>query len=260
MLRPLLRSLTASLALIASLGAAQAVTINSVGYANLTGLGSIGFGALGTQILDDVTQIGAAKFGERFAGQSLGQSGFFDTLGNSASGPLTLLSGAKDQNLLIENGQLSGLGWLGRECDPTDPDDFCPGDGLYAEAKGEGAISILFDGDQSEFGFELNFGDQGTVFLAFFDIQGKLLGEQALLNIGSGSSQYGFRALDDNGQALQIIAGVSIWNADPGGVSFSSVRFDVTDPRDPPGGTVPLPSGLLLAGLALAAALHQRRR
>lgn len=254
------RSLTTALTLACALGTAQAAAINQISYGDVSGVGTIGFDSVpGGPVLDGVVQIGAAKFGEHFKGQSVGTSGLFDTLSGAPVGPLNLLSGGVDKNLYLTQGGLAGLGAAGRLGDPClDPDDpDCVPPVLSDDAIGEGAISILFDGDQSEFGFELLGANQGLLHLAFFRIDGSLIERLDPIRLDLGLQTFGFR----RSGGVKDIAGISIWNEDEGGLTFDGLKFDVITVRQPPGGgTVPLPSALLLAGLALGAALGLRRR
>ena len=99
---------------------------------------------------DAVFESDGAVFAERFAGQTLSASGDFDVLSGTPTSPLTLQVGAANQNLnVFINGPsqvLTGLGPLG-----------FPG----FDAIGEGSFAVLFDFDQSEFGFDLVGGNGG---------------------------------------------------------------------------------------------------
>lgn len=249
MLRLAFRSLTTALTLACAVGTAQAAAINQISYGSVNGVGTIGFDAIpGGPVLDEVVQIGAAKFGEHFKGQTVGSSGLFDALSGTPGRPLSVVSGGVDKNLYLTQGGLAGLGAAPREGDPPE---------LSEDAIGEGAISILFDGDQSEFGFQLFGGNPiSKLTLAFFRYDGSLIEQVVLSNLGNGDASFGFQ----RERGTKDIAGISIWNEDVGGLIFDGLKFDVITVRQPPGGTVPLPSALLLAGLALSVALGLRRR
>jgi hypothetical protein len=210
--------------------------ITPVPYASLTGTGFEGFegfaAASGAGVnYDAVVGNSNVSFAERFAGQTLGVSGDFDTLSGSPTGPLSLVVGAPDQNLslLISGGSnvITGLGPLGY-----------PSFG----AVGEGALSFLFDVDQGEFGFQLVGGDGGSADVSFFRRDGSLISTIAVS--GLASAFYGFQR--DGG--LTDIAGVSITNTDGAGIGLDNLRF-----------TIPAPGSLALLGLGALAAGRRRR-
>lgn len=240
------RQLLAALALMVGVGSAQAAAINLVGYGELNPAQTLEFG--GSGVLDGIQTFGAAKFGERFSGQLLGSDGDFDTLGGSPSKPLTLLAGAAGQNLVYSNAGLAGMGKAGVDVNGNP----------LANAVGEGAISVLFDGDQSEVGFQVLGGSNGSkLVLDFFRFDGSLIQSITLTDLFGQVALFGFQR--DGG--VKDIAGVSIWNSDVGGLAIDNLAFDVTTVRDPGDPTpVPAPGVLLLAGLALVAAGSARRR
>jgi hypothetical protein len=222
-------------------GMAQAAIIE-VDYFSLTGNVLIDFeslaggGAPGTNY-DNIIDLDGASFGERFSGQTLGQSGNSDTLSGAPAGNLSLVAGAPNQNLNIynfggaEGNILTGLGPLGFP-------EF--------DAIGEGAVTILFDKDQSEFGFESVGGDLGSATFEFWARDGSLLG--TLNPAGLGTDFFGFQSDSAN------IGGISIWNTDPAGIGFNDIIFDV--PADP----VPAPAPLALIGLGLVSLAWSRRK
>jgi hypothetical protein len=224
-----------------SVGAAP---INQVPYASLTGAEVITFddivgsGGAGTNYNATFVS-GGAGFGERFAGQTLGAAGDFDTLSGSPSAGLNTLAGAPNQNLdvLIFGGTnvMTGLGNLGY-----------PNFG----AVGEGSFAVVFSTDQSEFGFQLVGGNGGSATVDFFARDGRLIAEIVVNNLAD--DFYGFSR--DGG--IKDIAGITITNTDPAGIGFDNLKHDVkTDV-----GTAPEPATIGLLGLALLCMVYARRR
>ena len=158
---------------------------------------------------DAVFESGGADLAERFAGQTLSANGDFDVLSGSPS-PLTLQTGAANQNLnVFVNGSsqvLTGLGPVGFPA---------------ANAIGEGSFAVLFDFDQSEFGFDLVGGNGGTATVDFFGRDGTLIHTIVLTALSDQS--YGFQR--EGG--LNDIAGISIQNDDAGGIGFDNLCHDV---------------------------------
>gem|GEM_PF-882072 len=243
------QKLLALLALTAVGTTAQAAAINVVAYNSVGAAQTLTFEGNAGGVLDGVQTIGAAKFGERFAGQTLGANADFDTLSGTPTKPLTLLSGAAGQNLLYApfgSMTLIGLGNAGLD-DEGNP---------FPNAVGEGAVSVLFDGDQSQIGFKVvGANPGGTLLIDFFRFDGSLIETLSLADLSGGS--FGFQRDGD----VKDIAGMSIRNNDFGGLAFDDFVFNVVDARDPGDpGTVPEPTALLLAGLGLLAAGTARRR
>lgn len=118
-------------------------------------------------------------------------------------------------------------------------------------AIGEGAIAILFDNDQSAFGFESVGGNLGDANFDFFARDGSLIG--SLTPTGLGTDLFGF----SREGGVNDIAGISIWNTDPAGIGFDNIIFDV------PGDNVAVPApatfGLLGIGLFGLGVLSRRQ-
>ncbi len=229
MLCGVLRPLGALVLLLGILGlSASAAPINPTAYGSLTSAALIDFESLapgpfpGVSIDGVLVQTGAS-FAERFAGQTLGTSGTFDTLSGTPTGPLSLVAGAPGQNLVAADAGgigIAGLGPLGY------PD---------LSANGEGSIAMLFDVDTSEVGFEVRGVDAGTMTLGFYRRDGSLIDT---LNFALFNGFFGFTR--DGG--LADIAGVTITNDDVEGVGLDNFVFQ---PIPEPGSGVMVVLGLL---------------
>ena len=153
-----------------------------------------------------------ADFAERFVGQSLSYSGDFDVLSGFPTDPLALQVGAASENL----GVMYHTPWLSQVFYGLGPVGFPDYD-----AVGEGAFAVLFDYDQSEFGFDLMGGDNGNVYISFFRRDGSLIDVFTLTNITEGS--YAFKRVG----GVNDIAGISVYNDDPAGLGFDNLCHDV---------------------------------
>jgi hypothetical protein len=224
---------------------ALAAPINLTSYASLTGSQIVTFddiaggGAPGTNYNGAISSNGVG-LGERFVGQTVASVGGFDQLGGAPAGALTLAFGAANQNLnVFVNGSSQVLTGLG----PTGYPDF--------GAIGEGAFSVLFSSDQSEFGFQLVGGNGGEAFLSFFRADGSLIDNVTLA--GLADNFYGF----SREGGLSDIRGISIWNNDGGGIGFDNLKHDVASNVEP----VPEPStwAMLILGFAGVGFMTYRR-
>jgi hypothetical protein len=162
---------------------------------------------------DSIFESGGASFAERFVGQTLSYSGDHDVLSGTPSNPLSLQVGDPDQNINVVSSAdcgtdnvMDGLGHLGY---PS------------VSAIGEGSFAVLFDFDQSEFGFVLCGGDGGTATVDFFRRDGSLI-DRIVLG-GLASQTYAF----SRAGGIHDIAGISVYNDDPAGVGFDDLCHDV---------------------------------
>ena len=214
--------------------------ITQTNYASLTGTQSVSFGSVpggagaGTNY-DNILLVGGVGFGERFEGQTVTANGNFDELGGVPSGPLTLEAGDPAHNLTVFQSPagpvLSGNGTQGWP--------------VY-DAIGEGAISLLFSTDQSEFGLRLAGGNGGNAYVSFFGDDGALIDTFTLASLPVFAT-YGFTR--DGG--VHDIRGVSIWNDDLTGFGLAGIRFDVASALPEPGTWAMMLLGFGAMGLAL---------
>lgn len=162
----------------------------------------------GRQIPNVLVMDGAA-FGERFAGQSVEALGDHDMITGTALAPLTIMPGENGENLSIVyfdgNNILNGYGKAGYP---------------KRHAQGEGAISFLFDDDQSALSFQVRGGEAGEARATFFSRDGNVI--DALDLPPTGEHHYGF--IRANGAA--DIAGIVITNTDPQGIALDNLRFE----------------------------------
>ncbi|WP_328186592.1 PEP-CTERM sorting domain-containing protein [Marinobacter sp. OP 3.4] len=231
--------------------------IIEVDYSSLSGIAGANFEDLGLGPNEQVTfdaifESGNTSFGESFAGQTVTTSGDFDVLTGSPTGPLTLVPGGAVTNITAVDG---GAGDVGNTAIAGSGPDGYPA----ASAVGEGSIAILFDFDQSEFGFDIVGPNFGSATAQFWARDGSLIDEINFALGGSVFESFGF-VTDD---ASFSVAGVSIFNNDPGGIGFDNFIFNVEGVPGTPGdgGTpVPEPSSLGLLGLGLVALVYRQRR
>lgn len=219
--------------------------VAQVAYTSLSGTefvspGSVPGGAGAGTNYDNILVLNGVSFGERFEGQTVTALGNFDQIGGSPIAGLTLLAGDPGHNLDVfqspAGAVLTGVGTLG-----------------YPEfdAIGEGALSLLFSTDQSEFGFRLAGGNGGNAYVSFFRGDGSLIQSITLSSLPIVTS-YGF--VRDGG--VHDIRGVTIWNDDVTGFGFAAFRHDVAS-------AVPEPatwSMMLLGFGAIGMAMRRARK
>jgi PKD repeat protein len=169
---------------------------------------------------DGVFESGNAALAERFVGQTLSYSGDFDVLSGTPAMPLTLQVGLPYENLCVyhyygtDSQVMPGCGPLGWPA---------------SDAIGEGSFAILFDYDQSEFGFDLVGGNDGSCTVNFFRRDGTLIDSHTISGLADIS--YGFRRVG----GIYDIAGVSVHNEDLAGIGVDNICHDVSGvPGFPP--------------------------
>ena len=241
---------------------AMAAPINQGSYGLLAGSDVVTFNEVDTKFdianpssigtsFDDILISGGVAFGEHFSGQMLSASGNFDVPSGTPTGPLGLQVGAPGQNLypatvraislqpLQLDNALAGLGQLGASS---------------TAGVGEGAISILFSSDQSQFGVQLLKLNGGNTYFDFFRNDGSLI-ESFTAHVAT-SSYLGF--FRDAG--IKDIRGVTIWNDDPNGMAIDNVKHDVTSSVSavPEAGASTMALAGLLASFAVAGTGRRR--
>jgi hypothetical protein len=228
---------------------AMAAPINQGSYTLLAGSDVVTFNEIDTKIdfanpsstgvsVDDILISGGVAFGEHFSGQQLSTSGNFDVPSGTPTGPLTLQVGSTGENLYPVTVRAISL-------QPLQLDNALAGIGQSGASStagvGEGAISILFSSDQSQFGVQLLKLNGGNTYFDFFRNDGSLI--QSFTASVATSSYLGF--FRDGG--IKDIRGVTIWNDDPNGMIIDNVKHDVASSISavPEAGT----SSMALAGL-----------
>ena len=217
--------------------------VTQVDYNTLTGTQFVSLNSItatsgaGTNY-DGIIIIDGIGFGEHFVGQTVTPLGNFDQLGGTPTGDLSLRPGEPGQNIV---GLLSPAGAVLSGVGPSGYPVF--------DAIGEGAVSILFSSDQSEFGFRLTGGHGGNAFVNFFRDDGSVINSFTLSSLPL-VGLFGFSR--DGG--VHDIRGVSIWNDDLTGVGLTGFRHDVA--------AVPEPAtwAMMLMGFGAAGYALRRRR
>lgn len=186
----------------------RADIVTQITPATLSSNTQIDTGGFGSGAINTLIPLPGVTFGKMFAGQVLGADAEFDTLSGTPSGPLSLVTGSAGRNLFsIVNLLLAGVGPTG--------------------VMGTGAFSVLFDQDQSQFGFDLTGGDGGDLTIQFFRRDGSLI--NTLTVLATPTTTYAFK----NDDGIADIAGISITNNDTGGVAFSNFQITITSAPEP---------------------------
>lgn len=195
-------------ALFACGGAVCLVNPDSLSLPQIITFDDIRSGAGPGHHVDDVLPLPGARFGERFAGQAVAPSGTHDEIVGDALNPLTMMPGAKGQNLSLVkfsgNTVLNGYGAAGFP---------------RRDAQGEGAIAVLFDQDQSALAFDLRGGEAGSAIVSFHRRDGTLIGQVPVEPTG----EFSLGFLRTGGAA--DIAGFVLTNSDPQGIAIDTLRF-----------------------------------
>jgi len=158
---------------------------------------------------DEIIDGDGVQFGERFVGQQRQVAGDYDRITGDAISPLTPIAGAKHESLgvkrLFNNNVLLGYG----------PQRF-----PSREAIGEGAIAVVFDADQSAFGFKLIGGEEGEATISFMRRDGSAIMSMSLGPLGE--TKFGFL----RGENAADIAGFVLDNQDPEGIAIDDLIFN----------------------------------
>ncbi len=162
---------------------------------------------------DGVLVSGLGSFAERFAGMKVSFVGGHDVLSGIPTSPLTLQVGSPNENVVVfsffgEN-VLAGLGPTGF------PND---------SSIGEGSFAVIFNSAQFQLGFTIVGSNSGSAAVNFFAADGSLIDTILLFNINDPT--FAFRRAGN----VRDIAGISIHNADGGGLGFDN--FIICDDSD----------------------------
>lgn len=172
--------------------------------------------------LNAAMRFAGAWLGERLAGQSVGGAPY-DVITGTPALPLAIRPGKPNQNLAVARHR----GFASNAVFPIGPGGF---DAIGA--RGEGAVTILFDRDQAAFGLRVqaDYADPlgirprpGRLKLQLYSRKGVLIGETEHL-LGYGITEIGLRREGN----IPDIAAVVITNVDPGGVAIDDIVFQLT--------------------------------
>lgn len=172
---------------------------------------------------DHPLRLGALWLGERFAGQGLADDAGFDHVTGLPDAPLALRGGAAGANLSVAFHRGFGsnaLFPLGARGFPA------------RNARGEGAVAVLFDEDQSAAGLRVHsdYADplggratsRGHVTLTFYRRDGSVIATRTEALV-TGITEIALRRPG----GLPDIAGVVIVNDDPGGIAIDDILYQI---------------------------------
>ena len=172
--------------------------------------------------LDAPMRVRGAWLGERLTGQTV-TGAPHDQITGAPNFPLTITAGAPGRNLSVALHRGFGSNAL-----------FALGPGGFPalDARGEGAVAVVFDRDQAAFGLRIHadYPDPlarhpppGTVRLQLFARTGALIGEVEI-RLTQGIIEMGLRR-DGN---IPDIAAFIVTNTDPGGIAIDDILFQLT--------------------------------
>lgn len=169
--------------------------------------------------LDAPIRDGGAWLGERLAGQRVTGPLHDDPRGTPTL-PLAVRAGAPGANLSLAYHR--GLG--STALFPLGPADF-----PALEARGEGAVAVVFDHGQRAIGLRIHSDypaplgrarPQGTVTLTFYRADGQVIG-QVRRRLSGGINEQGFRRAG----GIADIAAFTLANDDPGGIALDDILY-----------------------------------
>jgi hypothetical protein len=193
--------------------------------------------------VDGTLSINVGTAGETFVGQSVSEATGWDVVSGTPTNSLTIAASTDEiQVYAYPNFSNSLLGLTGGTI-------------------GLGAVSFLFDLDQTELGLAILGANQGDVTFQFFDRTGASVGTAVVTLTVTNSN---FTLTSDAGS----FAGVTITNNDPAGITYDDLRLDAGTAPEPPSPSVPVPTlsqwailllSVLLALIGLASIRHRVR-
>lgn len=159
-------------------------------------------------LINDLLVLPGVVLAERFVGQPLEYNGNHDTVRGPATAPLTPLAGVPGQTMSLV--MMSGnkvLNGYGKAAFPS------------RDGQGEGAISVLFDTDQSALAFDIRGGEDGHAKVMFLRRDGTVITTLRVRKLREYS--VGFERKNGTGD----IAGIVVMNDDPQGLALDNLRF-----------------------------------
>jgi hypothetical protein len=169
---------------------------------------------------DAPMRMGRAWLGQHFEGQTLQPQNGFDRLSGAPLSPLSLRTGPTHRNLSVAQHQ----GFESNALFPLGDTGF-----PALDARGEGALAILFDHDQwaialrvhSDYAAPLGGAPKpGHVTLHLYTRQGALIARHRAA-LETGITEIGLRRLG----GVPDIAGVTLTNDDPGGIAIDDILY-----------------------------------